>query len=141
MKGLLINLVDSQQVSLSLYFWKLIFCVFMYFRLTVHVYVYFLNSLLLLRKLSLLRNSSNVDEALTKYFHILEGEVRQFFSLALSFNWNLTKRSFNMQSPKVGQKSGQRAQNSPNRDHTPMSYCRKPPISPTIYCRNPPISN
>ena len=92
MKGLLINLVDSQQVSLSLYFWKLICCVFMYFRLTFHVHMYiFLNSLLLLCKLSLLRNSPNVDEALTKYFHILEGEVRQFFSLALSYNWNLTK--------------------------------------------------
>ena len=130
MKGLLINLVDSQQVSLSLYFWKLICCVFMYFRLTFHVHMYiFLNSLLLLCKLSLLRNSPNVDEALTKYFHILEWEVRQFFSLALSFNWKLTKRSFNRQSPKVDRKSGQRVQNSPNRDHTPMSYSRNPPIS------------
>ena len=51
------------------------------------------------------------------------------------------KRSFDRQSPKVGQKSGQRAHNSPSRDPTPMSYCRKPPISPMIYCRNPPISN
>ena len=63
-------------------------------------------------------NENQVDPKISGAF--LKGEVRRFFLLAQSFYWPQTKTSFYRQiSPKiheVGQKLGQRAQNSQNKD-------------------------
>ena len=55
-----------------------------------------------------------------KIFSLFKGEVRRFFLFVQSFYRPKTKTSFNRQfspkSPKMGQKSGQRVQNSQNKD-------------------------
>ena len=58
----------------------------------------------------------------------LKGKLGDFFLLAQSFYLPQTKTSFKRQfspkSPKVGQKSGQRVQNWPNKNQMAQSYCR-----------------
>ena len=52
--------------------------------------------------------------------HFLKGKLGDFFLMAQSFYRPKTKTSFNRQfspkRPKIGKKSGQRVQNSPNKD-------------------------
>ena len=63
----------------------------------------------------------------------MKGEVR--LKVLLDSNY--------MKFHKVGQYSGQRAQNTPNKDQTlisPISYCRNSPILPMTFSRNPKIS-
>ena len=59
---------------------------------------------------------------------MLKGEVKQFFLLAQSFYRPQTKRSLNRQNslkrPKVGQKSGQRVQNWPNKNQVASELLR-----------------
>ena len=79
------------------------------------------------------------DQACFHYFRIvllswrrtvnLKGELKRFFLSAQSFYWPQTKTSFKKQfspkSPKVGQKSGQRVQNWPNKNQVASDLLRE----------------
>merc|ERR1712051_793304 len=88
-----------------------------------------------------------LDQRPIGMWNVLKGEVRRFFLFVQSFYRPKTKTTFNRQfspkSPKMGQKSGQRVQNSQNKDLTVNSGFR-----PTVgihqfwlptYCGNPSI--
>ena len=64
----------------------------------------------------------------SNYAATFKGELKRFFLLAQSFYWPQTKTSFNRQfspkSPKVGQKSGQRVQNWPNKNQVASDLLR-----------------
>ena len=87
----------------------------------------------------------------------LKGKLGNFFLLAQSFNRPQTKTSFKRQfspkSPKVGQKSGQRVQNSQNKDQMAsdllwesINSVHRPTVGihqfcPRSYCGNPLFTN
>ena len=62
------------------------------------------------------------------FWGVLKGELKRFFLSAQSFYRPQTKTSFNRQfspkSPKVGQKSGQRVQNWPNKNQVASDLLR-----------------
>ena len=62
-------------------------------------------------------------------YRALKGELKWFFLLAQSSYWPQTKTSFNRhfspKSPKVGQKSGQRVQNWPNKNQVASDLLRE----------------
>ena len=64
------------------------------------------------------------------FWCILKGKLGKTILSAQSFYHTLTKRSRNRQfspkSPEVGEKSGQRVQNWPNKNQKANSYCRNP---------------
>ena len=75
----------------------------------------------------------------------LKGKLGDFFLFVQSFYRPKIKTSFNRQfspkSPKIGKKSGQRVQNSQNKDSTVNSVLR-PTVGihqfcPSSYCGNP----
>ena len=91
------------------------------------------------------------------HYFTLKGKLGDFFLLAQSFYRPKTKTSFNRQfspkSPKIGQKSGQRVQNSPNKDQVAsdllwesINSVLRPTVGihqfcPPTYCGNPFFTN
>ena len=88
---------------------------------------------------------------------VLKGKLGDFFLFVQSFYRPKTKTSFNRQfspkSPKIGQKSGQRVQNSPNKDQgasdllwESINSVLRPTVGihqfcPPSYCGNPFFTN
>ena len=105
-----------------------------------------LRSVLIPHKNGLMLDSVNKEYREMVSNASLKGEVRRFFFLFVqSFYRPKTETSFNRQfspkSPKIGKKSGQRVQNSQNKDSTVNSVLR-PTVGihqfcPSSYCGNP----